>query len=203
MPTTAGKEVMKLGYDIREPAGWTGATSWTPARRSAFLLRPDVLQPLSVDRGVWPQATKMLNEASPLMLWGSVSEALDAFASTCSGAPFVIEIAIVDISEVPQDWINAFQGTLHPEKDQRTGLDFVEYGYDVADQYLLSGLSNCMLSAVELENVRSHWAQRLNHYGLFRKRTDAAEFTKVCNVHVPEHAPFFSYRLRRVAIQRG
>jgi hypothetical protein len=57
-----------------------------------------------------------------------------------------------------------------------------------------------MLSAEEMEAVRPRWVRRVNDYGLLSKPADATEFAMVCDANVPEHAPFFAYRLRCVLI---
>ena len=200
----ASEHIVRLGYDVRESIDNEGVPAWNAERRSKFLIRQDVLRPLSVDRSVWKQPVKMLNEASPLYLWGSVSQALrvlGAGPSGCDRQPAVIEIAIAYAGGVPRGWMDAFEGTLHPEEDMALRLDLQEYGYDVADSYLLSGLSNCMLSDSELEGLRRTWAASLNANGLFSERSDAIEFAKVCDGLVAEHAPFFAYRIARVAGQ--
>jgi hypothetical protein len=144
---------------------------------------------------------KMLNEASPLGLWGSVSEVTKAFSGRNLGgakSPSITEIAIAASSRLLRPWLNAFQGTLHPERDAELKLQFLEFGYDVADQYLLSGLSNCGYSKAEIDELRRNFAGLLNSHGLFNNAGEAEEYAEICAGMVPEHAPFFAYRIRRV-----
>jgi hypothetical protein len=142
----------------------------------------------------------MLNEASPVYLWGSASEALDAFAPSNAAPPVLIEIAVARTEQLPTGWLDAFEGTLHAGKNGAVKLQTQEYGYDVADRYLVSGLSNCMLPSADLDGVRRAWAVYLNPYGLFSKQSDAVRYTTFCDRLVPEHAPFLAYRIARVVI---
>jgi hypothetical protein len=151
-------------------------------------------------------ATEVQNEEYPLHLWGSVTQILRASASIVAGrsdSPVVIEIGTIADAQSSQYWENTFYGWLHPEEDTTVELAFQEFGYDVADRYLLSGLSNCMLSPEELGNLRKNWAERINEFGLFSKAGDAVTYASVCDLNIPEHAPFFAYRVRRIEVKTG
>jgi hypothetical protein len=200
-PTT----LFTLGFDVRQPLGDCDATQWTRERREQFLIRPEVLCPLSVDRSVWPQPWEPSNEAGPLHLWGSVSQILNTLPEVISGepgSPIVIEIAVIALEHMYQHWKNVFEGTLHPELDRAMGIRFRDCGYDVADQFLLSGLSNCMLNPEELENLRKSWKTSINSHGLFAGPEDAVRYSSTCDSLVPEHAPFCAYRVRAVGFGR-
>jgi len=71
-------------------------------------------------------------------------------------------------------------------------------GYDVSDDWLLSGLTNCGYRQEELEPTRQKWSSRLNRHHLFDAITDAAAFRQVTNERVPEHAPFNVFSVYRV-----
>jgi hypothetical protein len=67
-------------------------------------------------------------------------------------------------------------------------------GYDVADYYLMSGLSNCGYSpAEEAASLTPAWAPLLNEWHLFGRPADATAFAAVTADRVPEHAPFYAY----------
>ena len=65
-------------------------------------------------------------------------------------------------------------------------------GYDVSDEWMLSGLSNCGYGE-EAESLRPLWAPHLNEHHLFDDFEKAAEFEALTDARVEEHAPFFVY----------
>ena len=70
-------------------------------------------------------------------------------------------------------------------------------GYDVADEGLLSGLSNCGYDPVYdgLESIRARWGPHLNVFHLFNDHSEAYEFKQFSDRRVEEHAPFYVYGL--------
>jgi hypothetical protein len=77
--------------------------------------------------------------------------------------------------------------------------DSVMLGYDVADAGFWSGLSNCGYTQSELERLRPEWSMRINDFGLLRSESDALAFKNISDQRVPEHAPFWVYRLHRLS----
>lgn len=72
-------------------------------------------------------------------------------------------------------------------------------GYDVADEVMTSGLSNCGYSNEERDVVRLCWASRLNRFHLFDDGDEALQFKDFSDARVPEHAPFFVFGIYRLA----
>jgi hypothetical protein len=71
-------------------------------------------------------------------------------------------------------------------------------GYDVADYWMLSGLTNCGYKPEEEEEAASPapvWGPRLNDWHLFADPDDAETFADVMDKRVPEHAPFYAFGL--------
>ena len=81
---------------------------------------------------------------------------------------------------------------LPPVNPDQRGADWVFLGYDVADEYMLSVLSNCGFPP-GLENVaelRAEWGPRLNEFHLFRSLDDAILFKRFKDPRLrQEHAP--------------
>jgi len=155
-----------------------------------FLVRPEVPAPLSVDRDVWPALAVNPDESYPLSLWGSTSP-----------APVIIEIEVVATDQQSYDyWDGILFGRLRPEKDAALRIILRDLGYDVADRYFVSGLSNCLLSPAELAEIRKTWSCSINDRGLFEGIAAAKAFRSVCYCLVPEHAPFETYHLRQIEI---
>jgi hypothetical protein len=68
------------------------------------------------------------------------------------------------------------------------GLNLV--GFDVCDDHLTSGLSNCGITGHEKSELQNKFSGLLNQFGLFTNAGDAAEFARAINEIVKEHAPF-------------
>jgi hypothetical protein len=147
--------LLMLGFDVRQAPG-CGAGEWPLERREEFLIRPEVLGPLSVDRSVWPQAAGGFDGAGPLHLWGSVPQILAAHPDLLSrGGPLVIvEITVIAGGRDYERWKRFFEGMLRLELDGTLVSGFHDYGYDVADQFLVSGLINCGLDPEERKAIR-------------------------------------------------
>ena len=157
-----------LGFDVREPV--LHRRDWTTDRRSQFLIRPDIESPLSVDRDVWPSLALNENEQYPLHLWGGVKQVLqkvNELAECETNPPIVIRIAVVPDQQSAQYWKDTFCGFLLREQNNGMEVTIQQLGYDVADRYFVSGLSNCMFSPEELGNLRRDWSNRINGFGLF------------------------------------
>ena len=139
-----------------------------------------------------------------MQLWGSVSEILARFPETEgpeSGAPTIIEIAVITTDEKSlRHWEGMLFKRVRPEKDSALKISPDCLGFDVADRYFVSGLSNCMLSGEELAVSRKDWSKAINTWGLVNDSEAATAFRAVCNRLVPEHAPFEVYRVRKIAV---
>jgi hypothetical protein len=65
-------------------------------------------------------------------------------------------------------------------------------GYDVADWYLLGGLTHCGYAPEEAASLAPGWAPLLNKWHLFDDPEDATAFAAVREERVPAHAPFYA-----------
>ncbi len=194
-----------LGFDIRHPLDDLSFSRWDQERRAQYLIRPEVRWPVSVDPVVWPAPSAEQVNQHPLSLWSSVAEVLAACpaaashgSSAESNIPVVIEIGALRDSQSVRYWERIMEGFVQPEADDAGQYATDSFGYDVADRYLLSGLSNCGLSAEEIGIVRKQFAAQINPFGLFSDPVVAADFRVSCDQLVPEHAPFCIYRIRRI-----
>ncbi|MET0623348.1 MAG: hypothetical protein ABW250_10250 [Pyrinomonadaceae bacterium] len=199
-----------VGYDAREM--WSGAgAAWDAARREAFLFRPGVEKPLSTDTIVWPSVFGLEGGAPrPAYtgyqdLWNSLSE-LELFLAgieSLKTRPYSIvavtlPLPLRDPGELER-WefeLGATSPSIHEEA-------WPLLGYDVADRWLLSGLSNCgFLPGVEdVKALRDEWSPGLNEFHLFEQISKASEFRDLSDERVREHAPFFVYGLRLIMRQ--
>jgi hypothetical protein len=220
-PPPVGKSYRTpLGLDVRLHGDRYLAQEWTPHRRELYLLRPDVEQPISVDRIVWPSVFLFPGDwANPeradppitprfgfaevtTRLWRDRSR-MDAalrehFASDITpGALMRIDLVTDASDKAGEAWkfLNLVPEPLLDGSDQWPVI-----GYDVADSGLRSGLMNCGYSQPERQALRPAWAPKINGHGLFTSPDDAFAFRAVTTARAPEHAPFFVFA---IAIRGG
>jgi hypothetical protein len=72
-------------------------------------------------------------------------------------------------------------------------------GYDVADEVMTSGLSNCSYSDEDKGRLRPLWGSRLNRFHLFDRADLSSQFKGITEARVPEHAPFFVFGVYRLS----
>lgn len=183
-----------LGYEVRTPIAEL-ASHWPSARRERYLLKPDTTSPLSVDRAVWP-AAKRQNPEHPLGFWSNYRAAISAEPlAGCdpTANAFVVRIDLVDDSCI-QYFEPIMEGWQTDEPDSPP-LQAEFLGYDVADHFLISGLTNCAPLAPGSDKLKQEWVGRLNAHGLFDDHSAATQFRDHCNRAIPEHAPFCIYHL--------
>jgi hypothetical protein len=68
----------------------------------------------------------------------------------------------------------------------------------VADSGFWSGLSNCGYSEEDRARLRPEWQSKINDFGLLKSEQDAIIFKEMTDARVPEHAPFWVYKLSRL-----
>ena len=171
-----------IGFDLRSTVP---DPSWTADRETVFLLRRGVAAVRSVDTLVWERPPGLPPAPVPEGLWPDPS-ALSAAAHAVDRAGTVaVRITALEEDEPPES-----AATAGPAFD---GGDLL--GYDVADYWLLSGLTNCGYSPEEAASLAPAWAPLLNEWHLFGNLEDATAFAAVTAKRVPEHAPFYVYGL--------
>lgn len=181
-PMNLYKEAV-LGYDVR-----ARQTPWPLDRRRDYLLS-NVAEPLSVDISVWPS-----NRGATLGdIETDFSVAKEVFAEKAEADSGVWLIAIT-IQKEPERKEFSTWGV--GEVDTSWEL----LGYDIADQGMLSGLSNCMYNEKETVNLQPVWSPHLNEHHLFNDIAYAVKFRTLTELRVPEHAPFAVYGLYKIAV---
>ena len=171
-----------IGFDLRSIVS---DPSWTADRRTSYLLRRDVPSVRSVDTLVWERPPGLPPPPVPEGLWPNLS---DLYAA--AGALDRAGVVAVRITAFPEE-----DGPT-PESPDPTGPAVERYdllGYDVADYWQLSGLTNCGYSPEEAASLAPVWAPLLNEWHLFDNPDDAEAYADVTEKRVPEHAPFYAY----------
>jgi len=203
-----------LGYDIRKHYGGYYQYEWDYERRERFLISNNIVWPLSIDTTVWPSLFRVQihpvniqmkddNEVAVQMsadnyiignLWQSHDSMVEYYDMYCirkqKTIPTVFTLHTWDEPSTKESTITAFphdNSLIMP-----SGYSLV--GYDIADQFFVSSLSNCGYGNNEGEgDARFEYASYVNDYGLFGALNDAIKFKSVSNISVKEHAPFYVY----------
>jgi hypothetical protein len=197
-----GFEERVIGYSDREY--WQAFDeSWPEERRLSFLYRLDILKPLSVDERVWP--TIFASECRP--------EPFEKFGFQ-NGWSFLDDLTLAVTTEFQQKKMRAWRtiaitlivdsdGTEWSSPIPEPEPKFMEeqwqfLGYDVCDQFALSGLMNCgfLPQTEDVTQLRRMWSPRLNQFHLFDELDDACEFKQFSDLRMKnDHAPFFVHGL--------
>jgi hypothetical protein len=205
-----------FGFDARE--------RWVPRERTAaraaetFFLRPSVEKVLSADRATWPTIFRGsgsdhlgLEDLSigatglerPKWIgfldgpWEDLAQLLAHAARSPPARPYSI-IALSATDDSPSrdfPWLAANPATL----DERWRL----LGYDVTDEGLISGLSNCGYSPDEAAALIPQWAPHINEFHLFDDADRARAFCDLTDGRVLEHAPFHVIGVWELVSRKG
>lgn len=182
---------------------------WGSLQRATFLLREDISVPLSVDDNVWPYYKKedLLTKVFVNYYGGpyedNVPNGLELFciknhilvAESIYDDAFLIGIAIVNdpsgIAQHLQD-MHKIENIQYTVNDlQKAGWNCL--GYDIADDWLTSGLMNTGYSKEDKAVLSGRFADDLNEFSLFNSLDAAQSFRAESDKRVPEHAPFMVY----------
>ena len=188
-----------LGFDAREM--WLDPQEyWPDSRKKMYLLRSDVVRPLSTDTSVWRavfDADTSLQRPQwigPIQnLWDNLAalqESMDTVTLPC----WIIAVTLQeDVCENEDllEWDARASNIVPSLRDPA----WTFLGYDVCDEGLLSGLSNCGYGTneSEIQNLRDTYASDLNEHHLFDSIEPATEFRMLSDKRVREHAPFFVF----------
>lgn len=195
-----------LGFDLRVSGESRYGNEWTDERRNRYLIRTDVALPLSVDRAVWPSVFSYENSANDSDPSRTVivpsdfhEQALRLVADlrkleqlrTSSGGSVgtcTVCITLVDDGSASSDewWAMAFAESTNPALHP----DWKFMGYDIADRYFTSGMSNCGYAPNYISEVRTEWCRDVNECGLIDSLDRALVFRTFSDKRVPAHSPF-------------
>ena len=203
-----------LGFDGREDAEDCRKTPIPSAVREEFLLRPEIECPFSVDWHTWPshflyypQIRHLIGPGEPALietdadcrggLWLSLERMRRRLSENRRNAVAVaIEVFSPDRASLDEFPSPLVYSQTEPEI---LPAGSALLGFDVADSGFCSALSNCGYSVDERNELRPQWQSRINDFGLLKTQEAAIEFKEVSDRRVIEHAPFWVYRLHRLA----
>jgi len=189
-----------VGYDAREM--WLDfSATWPEHRRQQYLYRLDVVKPLSVDTRVWPSIFVSEGRRPPVRQfgyqdsWNELLRLRSALTDACRITPLrsyrviAITLCLEEREEREVDWRSIIPT---PKPDHRTG-EWALVGFDVADRWMLSALTNCgfVVGLDDADAMRRKWAPHLNKFHLFTTIEPALSFKQVSDERLKNsHAPF-------------
>ena len=193
-----------VGYDARE---FWRPFDWSEENRNRFLYRLDITKPLSVDVLIWQSIFASEGRSFPIKqfgfqsFWSSFTLLRKAITIAHREHPFreyrMIAAVLVLGDYCENDLIN-WNGRVPPVTPDQRGPDWKLIGYDVADQWALSGLSDCgfVPGYDDAPTLRKLWGPLLNKWHLFDELDAAIEFKYKSDERMKnDHAPFFVYGL--------
>lgn len=133
-----------------------------------------------------------------LDLWEDIERLRTAFASIRAILPpsaleSIVEIAVsIDLGSIEREkeyWEPLIGATVLP----RVPDNFYRFGFDVADSYMLSAVSNIFFHRTK--TFPDRWVTHLNQFSLFDRMSDALDFQTFAERTNKEHSPFFVYGL--------
>lgn len=185
-----------LGFQLR--LSLDQISEWNKERRTTFLLREDIAKPLSVDEEIWP----VLDDAkarNDLFLNPELpSNGLNVHdlrprvpAWPEKGCLIAITASDAEVSNLRSR--HRIEPEVRPAQAlEELGLRLL--GFDVADVWLYSGLSNCALGESK-SMLSQRFSRSINHFGLFDSHEEAEVFRHGADSRIPDHAPFIVYGL--------
>jgi hypothetical protein len=197
-----------LGFSARErwlspPGDGAREGGWTEENKRAWLLHSDVERPLSVDHLVWPtvfdvdQTLLEPDYHGPLQdLWSDLGAMISCIdkqwkGSWKSSAIIAITLCLPEAGELAAEISELGMDTTIPAT---IDSEWHVLGFDVADRWLLSGLSNCThTTEADFQALRQRFAFSINRYHLFDLEQHARDFRCVSDLRVKDHAPFFVF----------
>ena len=192
-----------VGFDARE--NWLSFhREWSRERQETFLLKHDVIKPLSVDTTVWRSVfsnddvcTQPPNIGWRHNTWARLSQ-LEEFLHTDSPTTGG-EYWIIAITQFLDHEIREAIGIDHlPVQPEAISNEWELLGYDVAEMVFLSGLANMGYSSAkrdQQEFAQHTYGAALNDYHLFVDKEVALKFALWSNDRDTGHPNFYVYGL--------
>lgn len=206
-PPELWRTSLLLGFDARI-VGPEISARWNHKRREGSLLKVDIPLPLSVDVEVWPSAVNFRDDFQPPAWIGPVQDLwddLDRLGTFLNDHDDIgpLTVWLVAVAVNPEscgpEGLSKWQrrvGEIRPA-DLLPSWTFL--GYDVADEWLESGLTNRHFRPDEDPDVlRREWAGCLNEHHLFAQLEPAERFARTSDSRSREHAPFCVFGIWRI-----
>ncbi|HEX2621917.1 MAG TPA: hypothetical protein VHL11_17290 [Phototrophicaceae bacterium] len=186
-----------IGFDARE---MSIPFEWTPERRNTFLIKQDIIKPLSVDTTTWDSIFNLSgNLHSPKYVGGATGlwADLDEIKKYLNGEtlnqwkPYWV-IAVTQFFS--KEELELMKYGPVPVNPAQITADWKLLGYDIADGTLLSALTSMGGTTYQVEK-NERFGSLLNQYHLFEDSGDADKFADWKDERAPLEGPFYVYGL--------
>jgi hypothetical protein len=198
-------EELMIGFDAREMS-IDFNQAWTDDQKQIFILRQDILKPVTVDTWIWKTVFEVADIQLPAYvslrgdLWAELSKLRLFLKSSAITQPYwVIAVTQVGTQTELEEWLY-YRDVIKPSE---VGDSWKFLGYDIAEETLLSGICDMGYREDEGAFARQKYAPHLNQYNLFTDREIAADFAKWSNQRDPGHGPFRLYKLYLIDVSNG
>lgn len=135
-------------------------------------------------------------------IWYDLSKLRASLTSMTATRVIQIELCLDAISEAQLKWCQQRDGSLFTgphlftDRVREFARDVEIRGYDVADGSFVSGILNMGIHIQRTGPLFwSVFGDKINKFGLFQTAEDGFRFAGIANLEVPEHAPFYVFRL--------
>ena len=188
-----------IGYDLRLNESANISDLWDVNRRKHHLPCPTIVWPKSVDTSVWPSFFDNYRNDVNLLRerFGEIRfnfhyfccptmESIDTILQKVSSEE-IKKLVLISVSIIKEH-------PTHCPSSDGLGVRSIE-GYDVADEWLTSAISNCGIGDVIMSNRGP--VLNVNNCGLFNNESEAFNFAHDADRLVHEHAPFYVYQIQQ------
>jgi hypothetical protein len=204
-PQTAGVSELLVGFDAREYRS-ADESLWPIQRREQYLYRLDVKKVLSVDVLVWPTIFAAIgipippHQTAMQDLWndrGTLRKAISQISND-SPLPAFRTVAITLVADGAEGFHPTLGQAAQLMRPQEETARWQFVGFDVADSWMLSALSNCgfLPGYDDVSSMRRDWTPHLNEFHLFVELGTASAFRRMSDRRLAgDHAPTFVYAI--------
>ena len=181
-----------IGFSLRTKPSLL--PQWPQERRATYLLDQSIRNPLSADTDVWPAcADKGLLTRAFVDFTDGPKNGWNLFANPKIGqipeGTILLALSLDKSSASKQTALHKIEAP-PKETENEVFSRFHHAGFDVTDQWLTSGLTNCGRTLQEAKALAEKFSGALNSHGLFASKRTADEFRVLCDSSVKEHSPF-------------
>jgi hypothetical protein len=192
-------DFISIGFDFRaEPSPCERASL-----RSDQMLDPHNQSPVCADASVWRRPTEVASSIyggvlsdlmNPLYLYKnlpSLRRAYDRLTSLDERWPSVSITAHPAVASYLTQRFGIGYFDEYQREVDLLSTGWQHMGFDTVDlDGMVSGLKGCGYAEPALSDLRIHFLQRLNQYGLFASALDAAMFAQTRGLQIRDHSPF-------------
>ncbi|MBC7870151.1 MAG: hypothetical protein H7Y09_04880 [Chitinophagaceae bacterium] len=172
---------------------------WPIEKKEIFLLKYDIVKPLSTDVAIWPSVFQLVPNLKPPPhiewrqgLWADLYNLTDYLISAIDNHDSYWTIAITHYFDFGDPYTGYDRDSIRPS-DKNEDWKFL--GYDVSEITFLSGLTNFGTSPQEKKLEMVEFGEHLNQYHLFTDYKVAMQYKNSVDKKDPGHGPFYVYGL--------